>query len=199
LWSVAPTTRGLIGDPRAAPALKDISAVHDCDEYEDQLFVILESVEVSHEPRIDPEDNSCRTKTMPGYAVSITSYNARGWGVQRSRVRTRCKTHRFGRRSLAGQDSSAGQQRLGHISKQGNALLRYLLGEAAQAVVRCDPDWRRRYVHLAMRRQKNIAKVAMARKLAVRLYWMWRKGWEYSQLVEFGSYAGKLATGHGVN
>jgi transposase len=97
------------------------------------------------------------------------------------------------------EDSSAGQQRLGHISKQGNALLRYLLGEASQAVVRCDAGWRRRYVHLAMRRQKNIAKVAMARKLAVRLYWMWRNGWEYSQLVEFGSYAGKLATGHGVN
>jgi hypothetical protein len=54
LWSVAPTTRGLIGDPRAAPALKDISAIHDSDEYDDQHFVILESVEVSHEPRIDP-------------------------------------------------------------------------------------------------------------------------------------------------
>jgi len=73
------------------------------------------------------------------------------------------------------------------------------LGEASQAAVRKDADWRRRYVHLAMRRQRNIAKVAMARRLAVRLYWMWRNGWEYSQLVEFGSYAGKLATGHGVN
>jgi len=94
--------------------------------------------------------------------------------------------------------SSAGHQRLGHISKQGNTLLRYLLGEAAQAAVRCDSDWRRRYVHLAMRREKNIAKVAMARKLAVRLYWMWRNGWQYSQLAEFGSHAGQLATGHGV-
>jgi transposase len=94
--------------------------------------------------------------------------------------------------------SSAGHQRLGHISKQGNTLLRYLLGEAAQAAVRCDSDWRRRYVHLAMRREKNIAKVAIARKLAVRLYWMWRNGWQYSQLAEFGSHAGQLATGHGV-
>src|SRR6266436_2033310 len=85
------------------------------------------------------------------------------------------------------------------LSKQGNALLRYLLGEAAQAAARCNPDWRRRYVHLAMRRHKNIAKAAMARKLAVRLYWMWRNSWDYSQLVEFGSHAGKLATGHGVN
>lgn len=97
------------------------------------------------------------------------------------------------------EDSSAGRQRLGHISKQGNALLRYLLVEAAQAAVRFDPDWRRRYLHLAMRRERRIAKVAMARRLAIRLYWMWRNGREYSQSAEFGSYAGQLATGHGMN
>src|SRR5438445_335527 len=84
------------------------------------------------------------------------------------------------------EDSSAGRQRLGHISKQGNTLLRFLLVEAAQAAARCNLDWRRRYVHLMMRREKRIAKVAMARKLAVRLYWMWRNHWQYSQLVEYG-------------
>lgn len=99
---------------------------------------------------------------------------------------------------IPSEDSSAGHQRLGHISKQGNALLRYLLGEAAQAAARCNPDWRRRYMHLMMRREKRIAKVAMARKLAVRLYWMWRNNRQYSQLVEFGSNAGKLGTRHGV-
>ena len=96
------------------------------------------------------------------------------------------------------EDSSAGRQRLGHISKQGNTLLRFLLVEAAQAAVRCDSEWRRRFLHLAMRRERRIAKVAMARRLAVRLYWMWRNGWEYSQSVEFGSHAGQLVTGHGV-
>jgi transposase len=100
---------------------------------------------------------------------------------------------------IPSEDSSAGHQRLGHISKQGNSLLRFLLGEAAQVAVRCDSNWRRRYLHLAMRRQKNIAQVAMARRLAVRLYWMWRNGWEYAQSVEFGSHAGQLGTGHGVN
>ena len=99
---------------------------------------------------------------------------------------------------IPSEDSSAGKQRLGHISKQGNSLLRFLLVEAAQAAARSNPDWRRRYVHLAMRRQKNIAKVAMGRRLAIRLYWMWRNGCEYSQSVEFGSYAGQLGTGHGV-
>ena len=29
-------------------------------------------------PELIPEDNSCRTKTMAGYAVGITSYKARG-------------------------------------------------------------------------------------------------------------------------
>jgi transposase len=55
---------------------------------------------------------------------------------------------------IPAEDSSAGHQRLGHISKQGNALLRFLLVEAAQAAARWDSDWRRRFVHLAMRRQK---------------------------------------------
>jgi transposase len=100
---------------------------------------------------------------------------------------------------IPSEDSRAGHQRLGHISKQGNGLLRFLLGEAAQAAVRWDSDWRGRYVHLAMRPQRNIAKVAMARRLAVRLYWMWRNGWEYAQWVEFGSNAGQLAIRHGVD
>jgi len=79
------------------------------------------------------------------------------------------------------EESSGQRRRLGHITKQGNSLLRFLLVEAAQVTVRSDPEWRSKYFHLAMRRGRKIAKVAMARKLAVRLYWMWRKGWDYEQ------------------
>jgi transposase len=99
---------------------------------------------------------------------------------------------------IPSEDSSAGKQQLGHISKQGNSLLRFLLVEAAQAAARINPEWRRRYIHLAMRRHKSIAKVAMGRKLGVRLYWMWRNGCAYSPSFEFGSYVGQLGTGHGV-
>jgi transposase len=96
------------------------------------------------------------------------------------------------------EDSSANRQRLGHITKQGSTLVRYLLTEAAQAAVRGDPDWRRRYVHLTMRRDRAIAKVAMARRLAVSLYWMWRKQNDYQPDLKFGSHAGEPGIGHGV-
>jgi len=96
------------------------------------------------------------------------------------------------------EDSSGERRRLGHITKQGNSLLRFLLVEAAQVTARSLPEWRSKYVHLTMRRGRKIAKVAMARKLAVRMYWMLRKGWDYGQLTKFGSHAGKPGPGDGV-
>ena len=96
------------------------------------------------------------------------------------------------------EDSSGERRRLGHISKQGNSLLRFLLVEAAQVTVRCDPRWRNQFFHLAMRRGRKIAKVAMARRLAVRLYWMWRRAWNYEQLENFGSHAGQPGNPYGV-
>src|SRR3989475_2853154 len=62
------------------------------------------------------------------------------------------------------EDSSGNRRRLGHITKQGNSLLRFLLVEDAQVTVRSLPEWRSKYVHLTMRRGRKIAKVAMARK-----------------------------------
>jgi transposase len=70
--------------------------------------------------------------------------------------------------------SSGDKQRLGSISKQGNSMTRYLLCEAAQTASRFDPELRRDYQRLKYRRGSGVAKVAIARKLAVRLYWMLR-------------------------
>ncbi len=70
--------------------------------------------------------------------------------------------------------SSAGRQKLGAISKQGNRFLRMLLVEAAHQAVRYDPEFRREYQHRCHSKPKNVAQVAAARKLAVRLYWMLR-------------------------
>ncbi len=44
------------------------------------------------------------------------------------------------------EDSSGNRRRLGHITKQGNSLLRFLLVEAAQVTVRSLPEWRSKYL-----------------------------------------------------
>ena len=83
------------------------------------------------------------------------------------------------------------QQRMGHITKQGNTLLRWLLVEAATKAQSKDPSWHRQYVRLSMNKHHGVAKVAIAHKLAVRLYWMLRSGQNYRQIVERGSHAGQ--------
>lgn len=85
--------------------------------------------------------------------------------------------------------SSGGKQRLGHISKQGNSLLRFLLVEAGHSAVRKDAELSRCYSRLQHRHSTGVAKVAVARKLALRLYWMLRNQIDYARLR--GPYAGK--------
>lgn len=79
--------------------------------------------------------------------------------------------------------SSGGKQKLGAISKQGNPMLRGLLLEAGHTAVRMDPELRQDYQRLRLRRGGSVAKVAIARKLVVRMYWMLRRQVNYTQLV----------------
>lgn len=92
--------------------------------------------------------------------------------------------------------SSGGKQRLGHISKQGSALMRFLLVEAGQSAVKGDEQLQRAYRRMWVRKgNRAVAKVMVARRLAVRLYWMLREEWTYAELVrhagEPGSSCGK--------
>ncbi len=83
--------------------------------------------------------------------------------------------------------SSGGRQKLLGISKQGNTFLRTLLVEAGQSVARYDPELRRAYQRLAHRKHRALAKVMVARKLAVRLYWMLRTQKPYAPVRMQGS------------
>jgi len=85
------------------------------------------------------------------------------------------------------EDSSGGGQKLGAISKQGNRMLRSLLVEAAQTAVQHDPGFRQQYLHRCHQKPKAVAKVATARKLAVRLYWMLRTNVAYPEIVRIES------------
>lgn len=83
--------------------------------------------------------------------------------------------------------SSGGKQRLGSLSKQGNSFLRMLLVEAAQGAARYDVGMRNEYLHRCHTKAKGVAKVAVARKLAIRLYWMLRTNTAYPEVVRIES------------
>ena len=89
---------------------------------------------------------------------------------------------------IPSEDSSAGRRRLGAISKQGNTLLRTLLVEAGQSAARWDPQLRRAYQRCCHRKSHTgIGKVMVARKLAVRLYWMLKTNQPYAPARMQGS------------
>ena len=54
-------------------------------------------------------------------------------------------------------------------------MLRWLLMEAGQSASQADPELRRKYQRLKLRRRTKVAKVALARILAMRLYWVLRE------------------------
>ena len=83
--------------------------------------------------------------------------------------------------------SSGGKQRLGSISKQGNRFMRMLMVEAAQGAARYDAEFRNEYLHRCHSKPKGVAKVAAARKLAIRLYWMLRSNTKYPEIVRIES------------
>ena len=83
--------------------------------------------------------------------------------------------------------SSGGRQRLGAISKQGNPMLRSLLVEAGPSAARSVPELKRAYQRLKHRKHSGVGKVMVARKLAVRLFWMWKTQQPYAAARTQGS------------
>jgi len=83
--------------------------------------------------------------------------------------------------------SSGGKQKLGAITKQGNRFLRQLLVEAVQTSCRLDEGFRKEYQARCHHKPKGVAKVAAARKLAVRLYWMLRQNVAYPEIARIES------------
>lgn len=135
-------------------------------------------------PRIEKLDEAVRTEAQ-GRPEAVRLMEQRGVGpvTALAFVLTLGPIRRFpnSRKRVSylglnpGEHSSGGHQRLGHISKQGNTMLRWLLVQAGHRVARFDPELRRKYQRLKFRRGGSIAKVALARHLAVRLYWTLRQ------------------------
>ncbi len=85
---------------------------------------------------------------------------------------------------LIPKEASSGQRRrLGAISKQGNSFMRFLLVQAGMSAARGDAGLGRVYNRLVQKKHHGVAKVAVARQLVVRLYWMLREKKQYPAVV----------------
>jgi transposase len=162
----------------------------------DQLTPKIQELTRSLEEEVEKRAVTRRLMTHPGVGpLTALAYEL----VIGTPERFHCGKQIASYLGLVPEEASSGERRrLGHISKQGNVLLRFLLVEAAQVTVRSQQEWRNKFFHLAMRRGRKIAKVAMARKLAVHLYWMWRQGSDYGPWQKLGSHAGKPGHPDGV-
>lgn len=89
--------------------------------------------------------------------------------------------------------SSAERKVYGGISKAGSRLLRYLLVEAGQTAVKNDDQLSDFYQQVVKRRGKAKAKVAVARKLLVRLFIMLRDEIDYAEFLRRGNRNGEDA------
>ena len=102
--------------------------------------------------------------------------------------------------------SSGRRQRLGGLSKQGNPLLRFLWCEAAMHAARREPELQRFYRRKLIQKGLGKARVAVARKLGIRLWIMLRDQIDYNEfcrrgqmrLKNGGACAGMPKTGYGA-
>src|SRR5262249_50911362 len=82
--------------------------------------------------------------------------------------------------------SSGERQRLGALTKQGSPFLRFLWGEAAAHAARRDPELRRFYRRKLVQKGLGKARVAVARKLGIRLWIMLRDQIDYNEFCRRG-------------
>jgi len=82
--------------------------------------------------------------------------------------------------------SSGARQRFGAVTKQGNPLLRFLWGEAAAHAARRDPELQRFYRRKFVQKGLGKARMAVARKLGIRLWIMLRDKIDYQEFCRRG-------------
>jgi transposase len=86
--------------------------------------------------------------------------------------------------------ASADHIRVGHISKEGNRLLRWALVIAATQAVRRPGPLRMWFRSIQHRKGTNVARIALARRLAETVYHVWKAEVDYLTMLTRNTRAG---------
>lgn len=84
-------------------------------------------------------------------------------------------------------NSGKNNQRLGHITKSGSSIVRWLLAQATHKVLRKDKQMREWFRRVKRRRGAKVARVAVMRKLATIIWHMLTKRIIYAQCRAFST------------
>jgi transposase len=141
----------------------------------------VEALDQAAEARAAAEPRACLLRTHPGVGP-VTALAWLAWVGEAKRFTTSNQLVSYVGLNPSEYSSGGGRQKLGHISKQGNRYLRHLLVEAAVTAGRLDPVLARFYRRKLAAKHLGAARVAVARKLAVRMYWMDKRSATYSDL-----------------
>ncbi len=161
--------------------LKHCLYTHDWDFF-DHLTKEIKALEARLEEMAEQEDRVKLLMTHPGIGVINALALAHTLGDVR---RFRRKEEVVAFVGLDPLEKSSGQKkRIGQISKHGSRLVRYLLGQAAQACR--DKRIRKFYSEVSRRRGRPKAKVAAAHKLLDHCYVMLRDGINYEEFHRRG-------------
>lgn len=130
------------------------------------------------------DDDARVIRTTPGFALfSSVALSCRISGIKRFK-RPRALANYFG--LTPGCRNSGEKDRLGHITKAGSGMARWILGQASKHILRIDPLMRNWFKKLKRKRGASIARVAVMRRMATVLWHMLTKRKTWTEVRSLG-------------
>lgn len=152
----------------------------------DSLLVLLEELN---------KEIKCADKRIEehaskdAYAKLLQTHVGVGWTTSLAVASEVCDISRFASHKklcsyfglVPSVHQSSSTDRKGHITKEGRTLVRFLLVQCAWSAVRCSKRFRKKYNKLEKRIGRQKAIVAIARTIAVDMYFMLVKNEQYKE------------------
>jgi len=130
---------------------------------------------------LSAEDDDVRLLMQtPGIAqFSAVALSSRIGGVKRFK-RPRSLANYFG--LTPGSRNSGEKERLGHITKAGSGMARWVLGQASRHVMRNDPMMKAWFKKIKRKKGSGVARVAVMRRMATIIWHMLDKRMTYAEV-----------------
>lgn len=156
---------------------------HAMDDLELQAQRVAELDAAIAELSVDDKDAQLIMKTSGFGLFSAVTLSSRIAGIERFK-RPRSLANYFG--LTPGSRSSGETKRLGHITKAGSSMARWVLGQASKHILRNDPAMKAWFKKIKRKKGSGVARVAVMRRMATILWHMLTKRKTYREIRSLG-------------